>query len=206
MVWKIAVTLIITFIALAVVISTTPPVGNFFANVKEKVLGIVDSDVAERSVDFQLSWDSYNKLEITTKRTMNITIRSISMKAEFATGVIQVADKNVAITNFRGTGTIDKNQLNIDGVYEEMRITGVGTFDGGNINLESSFSELNIENLAFAQLSLQGSGTLSYDDNELDVNEETILITSPLGVFTFNDAVHIQGSAAAIKVGVTEIK
>jgi hypothetical protein len=205
--WKIIVTLIVVFIALAYLIGTSPPVGNFFESVKERFkIGPIIRTETKGNVEFFLSWDNYKDTQIDDKRTVNITINARSFSANTGNGNIDVAEKTVFVTRFKGTGNITGKEIVLNGRYEELKIQDFGIFYNSTFKASSSFSTAEINNLAFAKLILEGSGTISYKGTELAVNDQTAELTSVSGTFVFGEGLQINGTAASIKAGDIEIK
>ena len=205
--WKIIVTLIVVFIALAALIGTSPNVGNFFGSIKEKFnIGPLGGTNAKGNIEFYLSWDNYKDVEIDNKRTINLTINAKNFTANIGMGNINLAEKKVTIVDFKGMGNITENQILLDGKYSKIEIEGLGEFYNGTMKASSTFNEVMIDNLAFQKMALEGTGTISYKGNELSVNNQTAELTSVSGAFVFGDGLQINGTADSIKVGNIEIK
>ena len=77
--WKIIVTVIVVLIVLASLAGTTPTVGNFFGDIKEKIFGIIERNSVSE-VDFSLSWQNYDQLKIDAKNPVNIKIGRASCR------------------------------------------------------------------------------------------------------------------------------
>jgi len=205
--WKIIATLIVVFIALAVIIGTSTPVGNFFASIKEKFnIGPIVNTNSKGSIEFYLTWDNYSDVVIDNKQTLNITVNSENFVASIGIGNLNLTEKTVSIVNFKGTGNITGNEVKLDGKYSKIIIEGFGEFYNGTIKASGLFNEMSVENPVFAKLAIEGSGTISYKGNELSVNNQTAELTSVSGAFVFGNGLRINGTASSIKVGEILIK
>ena len=205
--WKIIATLIVVFVALAALIGTSTPVGNFFESIKEKFnIGPLVNTAAKGNIEFYLSWDNYKDVVIDNKQTLNMTVNSANFVASIGNGNLNLTEKTVTVVNFKGTGNITGNEINLDGKYGKIVIEGFGEFYNGTLKASTLFNETSIENPTFAKLDLKGSGTISYKGNELSVNNQTAELTSVSGAFTFGNGLRINGTAKSIKVGEIEIK
>ena len=205
--WKIIATLIVVFIALAVIIGTSTPVGNFFASIKEKFnIGPIVNTNSKGSIEFYLTWDNYSDVVIDNKQTLNITVNSENFVASIGIGNLNLTEKTVSIVNFKGTGNITGNEVKLDGKYSKIIIEGFGEFYNGTIKASGLFNEMSVENPTFAKLVIEGSGAISYKGNELSINNQTAELTSVSGAFVFGNGLGINGTASSIKVGEIVIK
>ena len=100
----------------------------------------------------------------------------------------------MVITNFKGTGSVDKKKLTLDGTYEKMEIDTV-TFSNLKLKATSSFNSLQMENLEFSKLELEGSGSVTYRDTEIKLENQSLVLTSPEGIFTFSDSLSMKSDS-----------
>ena len=162
--------------------------------------------ITKGNIEFYLSWDNYKGVGIDNKRTVNMTINAKNFTAGIGGGNLNLTEKNINIVNFKGTGNITGNEVKLDGKYSKIEIEGLGEFYNGTIKASSEFNEIVIDNLAFQKMTLEGTGIISYNGNELSVNNQTAELTSAAGIFTFAEGLIINGTAESIKVGEIEIK
>ena len=198
MTWKILATIMITLVILAVLLSSNPQVSNFFNSIFGRFSGVVETEEA-RNVQFELYLESYGKIEHESSRPVNISMNAERFETKIGEASINVTEKNVSITNYKGKIEINGKNITLDGKFESLLLPGFASFPGGAASVSAGFGSLQIGNIGPKQFAMNTSGLLRIGASESRFNG-TINIASPLGTFSFGDNLTITGKARKISI------
>src|SRR3989344_1804739 len=148
--WKIIATLIVVFIALAAIIGTSTPVGNFFESIKEKFnIGPIVNTNPKGSIEFYLTWDNYNDVIIDNKQTLNITENQIVLDGKYGKLVIEELGEFYNGT-IKASGLF--NEMSVENpTFAKLVIEGSGaiSYKGNELSINNQTAELTSVSGAF---------------------------------------------------------
>lgn len=199
---KIIITIIILLLLVMTVIGSHPSVGGFFENIFDRFSGITvfEFDTAQRGVFLNLDVNRFDKMDVKTRRLVNITIIPDTMSISIKDGEIK-PDKGLIIYGFRGQISIGE-KLNLDGKYDKFEYLDASTsFGSGDIKADGTFAEIKFDNFALNELNLKNvSGNIIANEVETIFSEADIEIKAPAGTFVFNDGLKIDGMAEKVSI------
>jgi hypothetical protein len=196
--WKLIATVIILLGIIAVALSMSPAVSDFFDKVFDRLSGFVPAKEPERNVSFILTADEYNDLKF-TNQNINIILNSDNFSAELSTGNI-TANKNISIIGTRISGYVSGKNIFFEGDFSRIETEGtLISFNTGSIKSNSTFNTLMIDNLKLDKFDMaMASGTIMFDNVMTTIGYKNISIESPLASFMFNSSLHVEGIASKI--------
>ncbi len=195
--WKLIVTLLIVFSILLAVLGADSSVGKFFGNIFGKIgVETKSEDNAIRNVSFSLSAGNYARISFSSSDArFVIDPKNFSAAIESATAE---AKTRVEIGGFKGSGSVDGNNLAIEGSLGRIGLSGTSiNYAKGSIKASAVFDRIVMENIAVDEIMLS-NGTLAVNGNEIKFSD--IIITSPKGRFTFDKGLKIEGIASRISI------
>ncbi len=186
MAWKILVTIMITLIILVVVLSTNPQIGAFFNGIFGRFGSVIEPEI-ERDVQFTLALDSYDKIAYDSSRPVNITINVKKMETKVSDVALNISEKNISITNYRGKVEVNGTTMTLDGSFEAFLLPGAASFPRGTLITPVSFNDAKLENFGPKELVMNATGTLTVGASQNRFSG-IISIDSSLGTFDFQGA------------------
>ncbi len=191
---KLVITVIIILGILFIALSNHPNTKDFFSKFETNVKSPV---INNGPINFEISMD-LTPINSNVEN-VDIDIYSNNINLTFDNGGF-TSNKNAKLSGYKGAVSIMNKTLVLDGSFEKLESDSLSLEKTTRIKSSMNFENVSLDNFYLDKVDTKSSAVIKTQGVETIINNKSIFIEKPKGLFVISDKLNIKGTAYKISI------